>query len=63
MPPGRARGGRHAGVEIRRRDESVPAMSQKLHSRVKALFSQPEKWRYIFPVWQTFVCRNVDAVT
>lgn len=37
-------------------------MPQKLHSRVKALFSQPENPRYIFPVLQTFVCQNVDSV-
>ena len=42
LSPGRARRGRRAGVEIRGRDESVPAMPQELHSRVRALFSRPE---------------------
>lgn len=62
MSPRRARGGRHAGVEIRRWHESVPAMPQKLHSRVKALFGQPESRRCVFPVLQTFVFWNADSV-
>lgn len=63
LSPRRARRGRRAGVEIRRRDESVPAMPQELHSRVRALFSQPESWHYLLPVLQTLVCCNVDAET
>lgn len=39
MSPRCARRGWHARVEIRRWEESVPAMPQKLHSRVRALFS------------------------
>lgn len=61
LSPRRARGGWHACVEICRWDESVPAMPQKLHSRVKALFSLPENWLYISTMLQTFVCQNVDA--
>lgn len=48
MSPRRARGGRHIGVEIRGREESLPAMPQKLHSRVKALLSRPENRHYSF---------------
>lgn len=50
MSPGRAGGGRRAGVEVQRSDESVQAVPQKLHPRVKSSLGWLKKLAPCFPV-------------
>lgn len=60
LSPRCARRGRHTGVEVRRWDERVPAVPQKLHSRVRADWN----WQWFFLLCRCLCvsscsCKNV----